>query len=67
LEPKTGQRKLCAQIGNPDIAIVTTMDPHFCSTCNEFYLPTDALIDAILQIKHDLEAEKKTIDTGVYS
>lgn len=66
LEQKTGTRKFCAQIGNPDIAIVETKDPQFCNTCKEYYLTTKEIISAIVQISK-LSENKKSIDVGVYS
>lgn len=66
LEPKEGIRKVSAQIGNPEIAIVETHNPQFCSNCNEYYLSTEDMASAVIQIKSALK-DKKTIEKGVYS
>ena len=66
LEPKIGTKKLCAQIGNPDIAIVETQDPHFCNGCKEYYLKTNQVVSAVLQVKDSLQT-KRTIEKGIYS
>ena len=66
LEKKQGTKKLCAQVGNPDIAIVETIDPQFCNNCNEYFLNTEEMISAINQVK-ELSTDKKQIEKGVYS
>ncbi len=66
LESKEGTKKLCAQIGNPDIAIVKTTNPKFCSTCNDYFLSTDEMKKSIQGIKK-LSESKKEIEEGVYS
>ncbi len=66
LELKKGVKKLCAQIGNPDIAIVETTDPYFCKECIEYFLPTKEIISIISQV-NDMQKDKKIIEKGVYS
>jgi hypothetical protein len=66
LEAKQGKRKVCAQIGNPDIAIVEVENPDFCNNCHEFYMDKAQMISAIKQIKESSKA-KKSIQLGVYS
>ena len=66
LEQKEGTKKLCAQIGNPDIAIVQARNPSFCNTCNEYYMNTKEIKSTVLQIKN-MGSNKKKITTGIYS
>ena len=66
LEKKDGTKKLCAQIGNPEIAVVETTDPLFCGGCNEYFLDTSEIISVVTQIK-EMSTDKKTIDKGVYN
>lgn len=65
LVQKEGLYKICAQIGNPDIAVVVTEDPNFCETCNEYFLETNKIASAIKQIKN--MSTKKSIEKGLYS
>ncbi len=44
--------KFCAQIGNPDIAIVETGECDFCDNCKEFFLTTEGIISAIGQMTY---------------
>lgn len=68
LESKEGVKKFCAQIGNPDLAIVETNNPKFCSGCNEYYLNTEEMVKAIVQISSELKGDKKKlIEKGIYS
>jgi len=67
LELKEGTRKFCAQIGNPEIAIVETQNPHFCKKCNEYFLTTKEIINSIKQISELKTHEKQAISTGIYS
>jgi hypothetical protein len=66
LEQKTGVKKFCAQIGNPELAIVETKDPKFCACCNEYYLTTNEMVSAILQIKTSKTTQSQTITKGIY-
>ena len=66
LEQKTGVKKICAQVGNPDIAIVETTNPHACTNCNEYYLETNEMVKAIIQIK-EMSTKKQEITAGIYS
>lgn len=66
LEKKSGTKKLCAQIGNSEIAIVETNSPHFCNTCNEYFLSTDEIISTIVQI-NKFGSQKQNISAGIYS
>ena len=66
LEKKNGKRKFCAQIGNPEIAIVETSDPHFCNSCNEYFLDTESIVDAIFQVGNSNTQAKKDIVVGIY-
>lgn len=66
LEKKEGTKKLCAQIGNPEIAVVETTDPLFCGSCNEYFLDTSEMISAVTQIK-EMSSDTKTIEKGVYN
>ena len=64
---KEGVKKMCAQIGNPEIAIVESKDPLFCDDCNDYYLTTENLAEAIKQIKSmDNPDKKNIIKTGIY-
>ena len=69
LTPKEGIKKVCAQIGNPDIAIVEIDSPCFCAHCNEYYLSTKEMISAVNQINELKRSgeESKVIDKGIYS
>jgi len=59
--------KFCAQIGNPDIAIVETGECDFCDNCKEFFLTTEGIISAIGQIKNDIDSgSKNSIEKGIY-
>jgi len=58
LEKKEGEKKLCAQIGNPEIAIVQTKDPHFCNNCKEYFLTTSEIASLVIQIKSLTEKSK---------
>ena len=66
---KEGTKKVCAQIGNPDIAIVEVENPCFCNHCNEFYLSTKEMISAVKQINELKQSSDKSIaiDKGIYS
>lgn len=64
---KHGERKFCAQIGNPELAIVTTKDPHFCESCSQYFLTTESLGKAIIQIKEYKKNPVKRIESGIYS
>lgn len=66
LEQKNGSRKFSAQIGNPEIAIVETKDPHFCNGCNQYFLSTKEMISTILQIQK-LGKNVQKISAGVYA
>lgn len=66
LKLKEGQKKFCAQIGNPEIAIVTTESPHFCSNCNEYFMNTTEIIKAINQIAKSKAEGTKSIEAGIY-
>lgn len=63
---KNEPKKICAQIGNPDIAIVEVDESHFCSGCNEYFLKKEELASAIMQIKEAGDTKNK-IEVGVYS
>ena len=65
LEEKKGSKKICAQIGNPEIAIVTAENPKFCSHCNKYFLNKEGILSSILQIKNNL-SQKKSIAVGIY-
>lgn len=67
LEQKQGVKKLCAQIGNPEIAIYEAKDPLFCGSCNDYYLSTEQIVKAIVQIKGYSEGSKAPIQPGIYS
>ncbi|MEK6885915.1 MAG: hypothetical protein AABX17_03040 [Nanoarchaeota archaeon] len=62
---KEGAKKFCAQIGNPELAIVETMSPEFCECCNEYFLTTGSLVEAIIQIKSKMN-NPSPIASGVY-
>ena len=66
---KEGTKKVCAQIGNPDIAIVEVKNPCFCDNCNEYYLSTEEMISAVNQIKKLKQSgeKSKVIDKGIYT
>lgn len=66
LEEKEGTKKMCAQIGNPEIAIIETEDPLFCGECNEYFLTTEKLSSAINQIKELKKGSSETIPKGIY-
>jgi hypothetical protein len=66
LEQKQGTKKFSAQIGNPEIAIIETKDPYFCNGCNQYFLTTEEIIAATIQVKNNLSGVK-SIATGVYS
>ena len=53
-------------MGNPEIAIVETSDPDFCESCNQYFLDTDSLSEAIMQIKEKM-GSPTPISKGVYS
>lgn len=67
LEPKEGIRKLCTQVGNPEIAIIETNNPHFCNNCSEYFLDTTELISAIKQVKELRTKDKQEISKGIYT
>ncbi len=67
LVEKPGKKKFCAQIGNPELAIVETEDPHFCEGCSEYFLTTEALGKAIMQIKESKNHPTQNIESGIYS
>jgi len=67
LEQKNGMKKFSAQIGNPEIAVVETKDPKFCSYCNEYYLTTNELVSALIQIKASKTSQTQTISKGIYN
>ncbi len=60
-------KKMCIQIGNPDIAIVEIENPKFCEGCNEYFLNTEQMISAILSIKNMKTVTPKIIKAGIYS
>ena len=60
-----GKKKICAQIGNPEIAIVEVDTEYFCTSCNDFYLNKNQLSSAIQQIKENSD-KTKTLDVGIY-
>ena len=62
---KEGVKKFCAQIGNPELAIVETTSPEFCECCNEYFLTTENLVEAIIQIKGKMD-NPTPIASGVY-
>ncbi|MCK5449371.1 aminoglycoside 6-adenylyltransferase [Candidatus Pacearchaeota archaeon] len=63
---KKGSKKFCAQIGNPELAIVETENPKFCDCCNEYYLDTPSIAKAVFQIKLAKEQNSTSISKGIY-
>ena len=65
LEEKEGKKKFCAQIGNPELAIIETENPKFCGSCNEYFLETEEVVNAIMQIKESQGKGMQNIDVGI--
>ncbi len=67
LEHKEGEKKFAAQIGNPEIAIINTNAPHFCSGCNEYYLTTEDITQAVCNVSEIIKkVEPQEIKAGIY-
>lgn len=68
LEHKEGEKKFAAQIGNPEIAIIKTNNPHFCGGCNEYYLKTEDIAKAVVSVSVINKKQNVHLDiaTGIY-